>query len=670
MRVLLVFICTFLVYSHLSFGQYFQLSDQNKLNSLQEAFELNHVQFKRLHDSIPKRFPQKLIENLDPRARFFLKEDVEVIHNILAENSVYKWDQSAVVMDSCYARLKNRMFRAYRFLETLGDCDFTQNDSIHMIPFYADPIYYKDEAQFERSWKKNLKYSTLMSSLGDSTRKVNPEQYLDNLLSGWHTQIENSLCEIKTLLTEKGRLKQTVFDAYLNAYAQCFDPHSNYFSIEENEMFNTGLNTQIFTPGFYLEPNFQDYYVSEIIPNTEASKISTLHQGDKIVSVLVDSSFLSPACLSDERLFELFYGMNDSTITMNIQCPKDRITRTHSFKKQLATNSYNKSLSYSLESEDFKIGYIMLPSFYMDQDGIGDSSGQDLAAILLQMKSSNPDAVILDLRGNGGGSLKEAVDLAGFFADYGPLFLAGDLYSKSPVLIKDTKRGRLIDKKLVIMVNQFSASAAELVANTLQTYPDMLVVGNQTFGKSSGQDVIPLIDNEEVFGYAKVTSLEIFRFDGKTIQAIGAIPDIYIPSGLPTDMGNESSLDFTLLFEQPNKNISPVFKRREPVETLQVQARDRISKNPQLIKLKEMEVEYTEAFNNPLDLSLNYKNFSWPLENIPDVRDTSGYFKAHAQTIVPQDSLSLSYQIKLIEEDPVIHETIRIIGDWLNLNKN
>ncbi|MEQ9302721.1 MAG: S41 family peptidase [Marinoscillum sp.] len=656
------------MWPNISQGQYFQLADQNRFNSLQEAFEINHVQYKTLADSIDRRFRKKLIENLDPSAKYFLSDDVVSLHTLLDQHKVLDWDQSAILMDSCYIRLKNRLFKTYRFLESLKTVDFTKRDTIHLVPFTSQPTYFENERKFEDSWLRNLKYAALMSSLGDTARQANPGAYLENLEAGWKVQVENSICEIKNLLTEKGRLKEVVFDAYLNAFAQCFDPHSNYFSIQENEIFNSSLNTEIYTPGIFIEPNYKDYYVSEIIPNSDASKVSNLHTGDKIVCVSVDGSFLSPSCLSEQKMYDLFYGKSDSTITMKVLCPKDRISRTYTFSKELTTNAYNKSLSFKLATDNLLVGYIMLPSFYMNQGGYGDSSGQDLAAILMQLKDLEADALILDLRGNGGGSLSEAVDLAGFFTDFGPLFLARDQYSPKPVLLKDTKKGRLSDKKLILMVNQFSASAAELVANTLQTYPNVIVVGTSTFGKSSGQDIIPLLDNEEVFGYAKVTSLEIFRFDGKTIQGVGAIPDVYIPSGLPSGLGSEATQDYSLTFIQPNKHISPVFRRQEPLETLQLLSAKRLTSNQSLIKLKALEEQFTFAFSHPLDLSLNYKEFKWPLEDLPDITDTTHYFRAQAQTLLLQDSLVQAYQIKQLEEDPMINEAMRIMADWLSLN--
>ncbi|WP_258101525.1 S41 family peptidase [Marinoscillum pacificum] len=645
-------------------SQHFGLADQNRFSVLIENIELNHVQYAALADSIDERFRKTLVNRIDPTGRFFLRSDESQINELLTTFTSQNWEESAMIMDSCYVHLRDRIFTTIRFLEALETCNFTENDSIILVPNSHSLIYAQDEAEFESRWKRNIKYNTLLSTLGDS---LTPEAIL---MEKWKQEVDNSTCELKTIIMENGKLKEMVFNAFLNTYAQAFDPHTEYFSLEENEIFNSSLSSQIFTPGFFIQPSGSGYYISELSPKISVS-FSELHVGDEIVGIEKNQTSINPACLSEGDMYNYFYGHADSIISVKIKCPKDHITRAYKFTKSVTENAFNTSLGYYLTSSKVKVGYLALPSFYAIQDGAGTSAGNDLATLIMQMKASNSDAIILDLRGNGGGSIQEAINLAGLFIDYGPLFLTRSNLSEIPTLIKDTKKGRLYDGKLVIMVNEYSASASELIANTLQTYPNTLIVGTTTYGKSSGQDMVPLYDNYELFGYAKITSLEIFRFDGETLQQKGVSPDIYIPSGLPSVFLNEAHSNYSLSFPKSSKKINPILIRNEPIEFLKRESEKRIVSNHALNYMKQLQETMNKLFSSEMVLKLQYNEFKWPLENIKDVSDTSAMYSVEAiNSEVLLDSASNVYNNLLIKEDPVLNETMHIINDWILTTTN
>jgi len=236
-----------------------------------------------------------------------------------------------------------------------------------------------------------------------------------------------------------------------------------------------------------------------------------------------------------------------------------------------------------------KAGFIALPGFYTDWTHarmIGCAN--DVAKEIIKLKKEGVDGIILDLRGNGGGSLKEAIELAGIFIDIGPMSIKARRDEK-PQTVKDWNRGSIYDGPLLIMVNGSSASASEVLAGALQDHHRALIVGNRTFGKATAQVILPLntafdldFPNAELnteLGFCKITMSKLYRINLQTHQKTGVQPDIEIPSFYDNMAYRESNLDFALAQDSIVKKMYYTPLANLPIKELRAKSKARIEKN-------------------------------------------------------------------------------------------
>ncbi len=294
------------------------------------------------------------------------------------------------------------------------------------------------------------------------------------------------------------------------------------------------------------------------------------------------------------------WGRSTPSVRLSIQSQKDNRYREFDLIKAPLDNLRNHTFSFTLRKEMHNVGYVRFPSFYYANPGSGDrSSGQDLATILLGFNTQQVNELVVDLRNNGGGSMQEAIDLAGFFVDYGPLFMTSSREYPDGRLEKDTKKGRLFRGKVIWLVNNRTASAAELVAATLKHYPNQLVVGSDTFGKATGQLIYPLSYSSmgKPFGMVKVTMIKIFDIDGSSYQRNGVKPDIMVADNDPFNFTGEDTYSNYLKNGSLNKSFAPKKRRQLDVEVLK-------AKLKHLSPFKESTVgyEFNDGFHVPLEI--------------------------------------------------------------------
>lgn len=279
--------------------------------------------------------------------------------------------------------------------------------------------------------------------------------------------------------------------------------------------------------GFSTDRNNEsDLVVTNIIPGSVAFRNENIEENDIIKSFVSGNDILDIYCASSEDIQGFTKDENHFTITLKLK-KKDGSQKTVRLKKSEIKVVENITRAYLLENVA-KIGYINIPSFYTDfesTDGLGLAN--DLAKELYKLGKEDISGLILDLRYNGGGSMREASDIIGMFIDRGPLAILkykdGETHT-----VKDGKRGTLFTKPVLILINHFSASASEYIAAVLQDYNRAIIVGSPSYGKSSAQVILPLDETKDI-GFCKVTVDQFFRVTGKSTQSIGVIPDIKLP---------------------------------------------------------------------------------------------------------------------------------------------
>ncbi|CAF3812541.1 unnamed protein product [Rotaria sp. Silwood1] len=340
--------------------------------------------------------------------------------------------------------------------------------------------------------------------------------------------------------------------------------------------------------GFNLNENEDgDVSIQNLLPGSPAFKSGMINKGDKITAIQWEGS--KPIDVSNatiQEISEMLSASNHTKATITFT-KADGTKREVTLGKELATNDEDddKVTSYVLKGEK-NVGYIALPSFYEDWENESSINGcsNDVAKEVLKLKKENIEGLILDLRFNGGGSVREAIELAGIFIDAGPI---AQMKFKEPKAfsLKDVNRGTIYDGPLTILVNGFSASASELVAGALQDYNRALIVGSTTYGKATGQRVLALDTNivlkdfkeESIKGNSvKLTLSQVYQVSGKTAQFRGVVPDILLPDATEAFNKKERNEPFAIPANNIEANKYYIPLKPLPLNLLQEKANEYI----------------------------------------------------------------------------------------------
>lgn len=346
---------------------------------------------------------------------------------------------------------------------------------------------------------------------------------------------------IRRILQSPQGIEGIVGNIYCQSLASCYDPHTAWFPPDEKAAFELMLGNKPLSFGLALtEDENGNPSISKLLAGGPAFLSGSLHEGDKILTIRWDNR--EPIDVSGASLEETDRILADeggTRLTLTVRKP-DGTTRDVTLdKKPVAEDNDDDKVQGFVLNGARTVGYISLPAFYEDWEdprGINGCSN-DVAKEILRLKRSNITGLILDLRYNGGGSMQEAVDLAGIFIDAGPVAQIKTREAKV-ITLKDIIRGTVYDGPLILLVNGSSASASEMVAGTLQDYNRALIVGSPTYGKATAQVVLPMdttIDlatydgKAQASSYLKVTISKLYRITGNTAQRSGVQPDILLP---------------------------------------------------------------------------------------------------------------------------------------------
>jgi carboxyl-terminal processing protease len=353
--------------------------------------------------------------------------------------------------------------------------------------------------------------------------------------------LKSSLRKIRRPMTYPSGYEAYVTEQFANAICRAYDPHSDYFTRSAKENFEGEVNGDSYIFGFDLDENEnEEVVISHILPGSPAWRSGELNKGDVIISLRwagQDEMDLEGADAED--ILALFDDQNHKDIQLGVR-KADGTKKLVWLEKQKLEVEENFVRSYVLDAGDMKVGYIVLPGFYEESESKnGKNCANDVAREVVKLKKENISSLILDMRNNGGGSMIEAMELAGIFIDEGTLAFAKYNTGK-PMGIRDPNRGTIYDGPMVVMVNKASASASEMVADALQDYNRALIVGSPTYGKATMQVILPLDTNVDMEKYSdaimnkgtefvKVTLGRFYRVTGGTHQLRGVQPDIYLP---------------------------------------------------------------------------------------------------------------------------------------------
>jgi len=517
-----------------------------------------HYKTFKINNSLSDQIFDSYIEALDPNRSYFYQKDIDSFQIFR-----YKLDDA---LNHPELNAPFQMFRLYqarvdeRALHALDllkeKFNFSINEKLIIDRSKLDWAVDKDE--LDEIWRKRVKNDVLALRLA-----------------------EKDAGEIKDTLVKryKGIAKRSqqidaedVYQLFINAFASTLEPHTNYLSPRTSENFEIRMSLSLEGIGALLRTDGEYTLVEKIIPGGPADLCGLLHATDRIVGIAQqnEKEFNDVVGWRLEEVVEQIRGTKDTKVKLQILPGKEgqtakikeiHITRDKIKLEEQAARS--EVIEIHDESKVFKIGVIDIPAFYIDfaayQRGESDyrSTTRDVDNLIKQLKSEKIDALILDLRSNGGGSLTEATQLTGLFIDEGPIVQVRDSNGHIEVH-RDLNTNISYQGPLIVLVDRFSASASEILASAIQDYHRGMVVGETTFGKGTVQQLVDLNNfdstRDEKLGQLKATIAQYFRINGGSTQHRGVVPDIDFHTNFTSDEYGERALKNAL----PWTSISPI----------------------------------------------------------------------------------------------------------------
>jgi carboxyl-terminal processing protease len=534
--------------------------------------EIYHVQPRPVDKVFSKDLFVLVIRALDPDKIYFNAEDIQKL-------SIYEYDLDQELLNKKEDFLK-QLIRLY-------DQKINQTDSLldklsrtrldlNLNEEYTvaeDSSFAPGEALRKKKLYKLIKRNVLetISDIydDDSARK---NMKADSLEPAARKKVCHAFKrEIQRNLQIKDGLPGFVCEAWCESIASCYDPHTEFFSPGKKDEFQGELGDKQLQFGFSLGEGKDATEITRLKPGSPAYRSGLIHEGDEILALQWEGhEEVDVSDASTEEVNAFISGDHGNNLTLTIK-KSDGTTRRVTLQREKAeTDDDNSKVRSFILTGDHRIGFISLPAFYTDwngEEGGNNGCADDVAKEIIKLKKENIEGLILDIRYNGGGSMLEAIAMAGIFIDFGPVGMTRDKDGKVYTM-KDVNRGSVYDGPLILLINGFTASASEMLAGTLQDYNRAVILGTPSFGKATAQVVLPLdtlFDDQHMESmktaenYIKITIERLFRVNGTSAQLTGVIPDIYLPDYSETQSEREKSLPFSLanISIDPNRYYHP-----------------------------------------------------------------------------------------------------------------
>ena len=667
-KFLFLFFCTF-VFSNEYIN--IELSDSKKSLSKEifKKLEKEHYLKKINKNNFNERYIKAIFEKLDKNKTYFTKEEVEFFLSKSMQNNSDYFDIGLAydLINLYYKKLIN--FSDYQ-IYLLDEYEFDFSKEEYLDIFYEDNQWIYDNESLKELWRLETKNDLLIANMSDSASS-SPREDLKKRYSN----------RVRRINQQK---EEDIFSLAINILTNQFDPHSSYLSPRSAEDFDMNMSLKLSGIGALLGIDEDYTKIISLVPGGPAQKSGKIKPEDRISKIRQKGSdeFTDVVGWRIDEVVDLIRGEAGTEVEIefiSFEADSDS-TKLVTLKREEVKLEDRAARSEVTQIENNKIGIIDLPSFYIDFDEFQKgnknyrSSSKDIRNILNTFNEDEVDAVVLDLRNNGGGALIEANKIIGLFVSSGPTVQV----KQSRGFIQpygDSRAVQVWEKPVLILVNRYSASASEIVAGAIQDYKRGIVVGQRTFGKGTVQSLENLSE-----GQIKITESKYYRVNGTSTQNRGVIPDIELPSTWDIDTVGESSYPTALKWDTIRPYRHKKFKL-EPylVEKVLNQYESRLTFEPNLNYLQKVRNRYDLNKNKKLlSLNINERTIqkelrkSWLLEIENERRSENGLdvFNSFEEMENFKDNKdSLDQNSINLEDDYLLIESTKIINDFLNFSK-
>ncbi|MEZ5055757.1 MAG: carboxy terminal-processing peptidase [Saprospiraceae bacterium] len=678
------------------FGAYYpSTNNQQKesvlINTILSSLQRFHFQPVTIDDQFSEKLYDLYLDRIDGGKRFYTQEDIDALQNYRDDLDDEALQGTFAFFDMSMERMDKAIDKTQAYYREIlsSPFEFTKDEEVETDGDKKE--FARNDTELKEYWRKMMKYEVLRRL---QTKLEDQEKGEDEELAG------KSFEELEEM-TRKDVLK--VYDDwydrlrklkrsdrmsdYLNSVTNVYDPHTNYYEPIEKENFDIGMSGKLEGIGARLQTDGDYTKVSNIVAGGPAWKGKELEENDVIMKVAQgDEEPVDITGMQINDVVSLIRGPKDTEVRLTVK-KVDGLIKVISIIRDVVILEEGFAKSLIIESDlGDKVGYIKLPRFYADfEDASGRFCSDDIEIELAKLKKESVDGIVLDLRNNGGGSLRDVVKMAGFFIEEGPIVQVKSR-GRKPEVLSDNDPSVQYDGPLVIMVNEFSASASEILAAALQDYNRAIIVGsNATFGKGTvqrffdldraivaGNDVKPL-------GQIKLTMQKFYRVDGGSTQLKGVIPDVKLPDSYNYLETGEQENEYPLAWSE----IDPVEYSQKVNElpdltNIKAKSSQRVANNAVFQKVESNAVrlkEQREASVYPLHLekfqkwnqeleeeAKEYKDMFVPIEQmkIANLSVDETAIKADESKKARNDEW-----LKDVQKDVTLYETLNILHDLI-----
>ena len=594
-------LCILLLSSFVIANEYtnIELSDSKKDLSKEifKKLEKEHYIKEINKDNFNERYLKAIIEKLDKEKNLFIEEEVQsyLKRSKDVSNNDFDIDLAYELINLYFDRLIE-FFEYQIILIEENAFDFSKKEYLDI--FYEDNQWQTNFDDLYKLWRLETKNDLLIAKLSDSS---NSEPSID--------LIKRYKNRIRRIIQQK---EEDIFSLAINILTNQFDPHSTYLSPRSAEDFDVNMSLKLNGIGALLGVEDDYTKIISLVPGGPAEKSGKISPEDRITKIrqIGSDDYKDVIGWRIDEVVDLIRGEAGTEVEIefiSFDSATDS-TKLVTLKREEIKLEDRAAKSEIINIDGNKIGIIDLPSFYIDfneyQNRVKDykSSSNDVREILINFNDSNVDAVILDLRNNGGGALIEANKIIGLFVSSGPTVQVKQ--SRGYIQPYGTSRAvQVWDKPLLVLVNRYSASASEIVAGAIQDYKRGFIVGQRTFGKGTVQSLENLTE-----GQIKITESKYYRINGMSTQNKGVIPDIELPVTWDIESVGESSYPTAMEWDV----IRPYRHKKFKVNSDLV---DKVISNYEFRLIEEPNLNYLKKVRDRYDLNKNKKKLSLNLED-------------------------------------------------------
>lgn len=646
-----------------------------------DALSTAHFSSKEFDDTLSAHVFEDYIDALDYGKRYLIQGDVESFQQHRYMMDDYIKSSNMVFFDQTQEVIQKRIKESEKYYShwLSRPFDFDLEESLEVDA--EKMAYATDTKALKDFWRKWLKYrvqSRVYDKLkdNDSLSFKEAEEWARNK----ELEYQDDLYEY---ITDMERIEW--LGVYMNAFTAYFDPHTNYFAPKIKDRWEEDMTGQFEGIGAQLRVKGEYITVEKIIAGSASWRQGELQAGDKILAVAQGSEEpVDVVGMKLDKVVKQIRGKKGTEVRLTVK-KKDGSKEVIPIIRDIVEMDQTFARSAIL-GEDKSVGYIRLPKFYVDfYSKNNHNAARDVKEEIISLKGEGVDGIILDLRNNGGGSLKAAIDIAGLFVESGPIVQVKNSFGSTKVH-RDHDPKVYFDGPLVILVNDFSASASEILAAAMQDYGRAIIVGSKTtFGKGTVQNIFDMdkaagaeYSDVKPLGAVKVTTEKFYRISGGTTQLVGVTPDIIIPNMYnEMDMGEKEEKN-ALPFDEIEPANFVVWENNKYFKSVEEASALRIAENQKFQKT----LAYSKWLKENQDItvqSLQYESYrteqeayELQLKDFDEDEENKDSLAVHSlvkhQTLFDSDSTKVPQYntwFKNLSKDANLKETVHVLYDMI-----